>query len=200
MTKALVAYSTTLLSSLLLLPAAAGAATVTFTAANEIAQQNGPVTVDIDVSGFTTVSTFQFTLEWDPGVLSFVSEGNFAGLAQFGGGNFGNASASSGRLTVSWDDPNFFTDGGGVSLANGSTLFSVNFTAVGSTGFHSAIDFTDSIATREVTQQGNPSIFNGISGSVDITPVPEPCVAALGLMALGALGLKSSFGSKRRAI
>src|SRR5215813_2898553 len=88
------------------------AATVTFTAADEIAQQNSTFGLPIDVSGFSTVSSFQFTLTWDPGVLSFDSEGRFANIGGFNSGNFGIGSVSSGSLTVSWDDPNFATDGG----------------------------------------------------------------------------------------
>jgi hypothetical protein len=118
---------------LIFLSAAASlrAATVTFTAANEIAQQNSTFDLPIDVSGFTTVSSFQFTLQWDPGVLSFSSESGFANIGGFSSGNFGISSVSSGKLTVSWDDPNFATDGGGVSLSDGSPLFLINFAAVG---------------------------------------------------------------------
>src|SRR5437762_3307138 len=107
-----------ILSTVLFLSVSARAAsTVTFTAANEIAQQNASLGAPIDVSGFTTVSSFQFTLQWDPGVLTFSSVDSFANIGGFTSGNFGIGSVSSGNLTVSWDDPNFATDGGGVSLS-----------------------------------------------------------------------------------
>src|SRR5436190_6538590 len=169
---------------LFLAPFSLRAATVTFSAANEIAQQNSAFSLPIDVSGFSTVSSFQFTLQWDPGVLTFASEGNFANIGGFTSGNFGTASVSSGKLTVSWDDPNFATDGGGVSLADGSSLFSLNFTATGNTGLHSDVDFVDVPTAREVTIQGNLETFFSVSGGVDVTPVPEPSIAALGCLGL----------------
>jgi hypothetical protein len=174
-----------ILSTLLLLSASARAAsTVTFTAGNEIAQQNASLGVPIDVSGFTTVSSFQFTLQWDPGVLTFQSEVVLTNIGGFTSGSFGTGSVSSGKLTVSWDDPNFATDGGGVSLSDGSSLFFVNFMAVGNTGFHSGIDFVDSPTIREVTVQGGAATFLSVSGAVDVTPVPEPSLAALGLLGI----------------
>lgn len=181
---------------LIFLSAAASlrAATVTFTAANEIAQQNSTFDLPIDVSGFTTVSSFQFTLQWDPGVLSFSSESGFANIGGFSSGNFGISSVSSGKLTVSWDDPNFATDGGGVSLSDGSPLFLINFAAVGNTGLHSDISFVDVPTAREVTVLGNLATFLSVSGGVDVTPVPEPSTAALGLLAFGV----SASGIARR--
>jgi hypothetical protein len=153
------------------------ASTVTFTAGNEIAQQNTSLGAPVDVSGFTTVSSFQFTFQWDPGVLTFMSEADFANIGGFNSGNFGVSSVSSGKLTVSWDDPNFATDGGGVSLSDGSPLFTVNFAAVGNTGLHSSLDFVDVPTGREVTVLGNLATFLSVSGGVDVTPVPEPSAA-----------------------
>jgi hypothetical protein len=180
-----------LVSVLLFFPNLSHAAsTVTFTAENEIAQQNASLGVPVDVSGFTTVSSFQFTLQWDPGVLTFESEGNFANIGGFNSGNFGISSVSSGKLTVSWDDPNFATDGGGVSLSDGSPLFLVNFAAVGNTGLHSSLDFVDVPTAREVTVLGNLATFLSVSGGVDITPVPEPSAAGFSLFFAALAGAR----------
>ena len=176
--------------------AASQAASVTFTASNEIAQQNAALGLPIDVSGFTTVSSFQFTLQWDPTVLSFQSESGFANIGGFNSGNFGISSVSSGTLTVSWDDPNFATDGGGVSLSDGSTLFLINFMTIGNVGAHSNVSFTDNPTGREVTVNANPATFNAVDGGVDIVSVPEPSVAALTF--LGAACLAGGLFGRRK--
>ena len=186
---------------LILATAAHGASSVTFGAGNESAQQNVTVGVPIDVSGFTTVSSFQFTLQWDPAVLSFQSESGFANIGSFNSGNFGINSVGSGLLTVSWDDPNVSTDGGGVSLSDASTLFLINFSTIGNVGAHSDINFTDSPTVREVIVNGvpgTPANFISLPGGVDVVGVPEPSVASLGILAV-ACGAGSLLLRRRQA-
>jgi hypothetical protein len=148
---------------------------VIFDAGDATAPQGYPVIVPITVSGFSGVTTFQFTLSWDFGVLGYSSVGNF-GLAGLDGGNFGYSAANPNWLTVSWDDP----AGLGVSASDGTVVFAVTFTAIGNVGQYSAVDFTDDPTLREVTVSFQPVGFGQVPGRVDITAVPEPVNLALG--------------------
>jgi hypothetical protein len=148
-------------------------------------QPNNLVSVPITVSGFSEVTTFQFTLAWDPAVLQFSSVGNF-GLTGLAGGNFG---AHPDRLGVSWDDPN----GLGVTAGDGTTIFSLNFNVIGGAGQHSSLDFVDDPTPREVTVGFAPVTLEQSSGQVDIAAVPEPenlVLANFGLLLATAAALR----------
>ena len=182
-------FSIGLLSALLMVSPASRAA-VSFTAGspNQTAPQNSVAIVPVTVSGFDNVTSFQFTLVWDPGVITFQSLGSTFGVPGLSSANFGNPAAD--RLTVSWDT---FP---GVSVANGSTLFSVNYTAVGSIGSQTAISFGTSPVAPEVTQNALLSQFVGIPGSLEV--VPEPVNVALSLFACAFLA--SATYKRRHAI
>ncbi|MEL6140972.1 MAG: cohesin domain-containing protein, partial [Bacteroidota bacterium] len=79
------------------------------------------VCVDMEVENFTELSDVQFTLNYDPAVLSFAQTNNF-GLSSVNQSNFTVGPA--GTITFNWSSavPN------GESLADGSTLFSLCFT------------------------------------------------------------------------
>src|SRR5688572_28178927 len=89
----------------LLLAAQASGQTVTFSSGGANPASGAPVNVPVSVSGFAGVTTAQFTLEWSPSILQFVSVGSF-NLSGLSGANFGTTlAASDGKLTFSWDDP-----------------------------------------------------------------------------------------------
>jgi hypothetical protein len=79
-----------------------------------------PVTVHVRVRDFTQVTSLQFTLEWDPTLLTYRSTGQY-GLSGLGAANFGTTMTTSGKLVVSWDDPSAL----GITLPDGSAIFSV---------------------------------------------------------------------------
>src|SRR5688572_2563628 len=128
------------LSSALTVPFQAQAQTVTFSTSSANPNSGAPVTVSVSVAGFTQVTTAQFTLEWSPSVLQFVSVGGF-NLSGLGSANFGTTlAASDGKLTVSWDDP----QAAGVTLSDGTTIFTVQFNAIGANGTSTSVAFGDS--------------------------------------------------------
>jgi hypothetical protein len=134
--------------------------------------------VPVTTAGFTDINNFQFTLTWDPSVITFDSTSNY-GLPGLGVGSFGFLEGRPDRLTVSWDDL-----GSPTTRADGTTLFSVVFNAVGQPGEDSSINFSDDPTPREVTagvgaQEGTIMVFEGVPGMV--TVVPEPINVALGI-------------------
>lgn len=119
--------------------------------------------VIISVTAFKQVTTVQFTLQWDPTILDFLVVTNF-GLAGLGGGNFGTILTLNGRLTFSWDDPS----GVGVTLPDGTTIYSVVFKTKGLAGSSTVIIFTDQPTLREVTVNALKAGFASQNGLVTV--------------------------------
>ena len=106
------------------------------------------VTVDITVADFTDIVSFQYSINWDESVLSFVSVDDINGnLSGFNGNSFGTPDTDGfpeNTITVSWLDPNIE----GVMLADGSVLFSITLMAIANGD--SQILFTNSPVPIEV--------------------------------------------------
>ena len=127
------------------------------------------IRVPVQTSGFTAVSTFQFTLEWNPDVLQFNSLGTSFGVAGLTAGVISTLDAANGRVSVAWNEP----DGGVQTVASGTTLFDMTFTAVGAVGSSTALRFTDSITSREVTVDFAVVSFVGTADPISVIAVPK---------------------------
>lgn len=121
------------------------------------------VTAKITVSGFREVTTTQFSLNWDPAILRFVSVGDF-GVRGLSEDSFGGSFASDGKLAISWDDP----EGVGVTLPDRSTLATVTFEVVGKPGSSSFLRFADVPTLREASVDFNLASFTGKDGQVSV--------------------------------
>jgi hypothetical protein len=110
------------------------------------------VTVPILTSGFSDINVFQYSLHWDPTVA------RFAGVEQqaLAGISFGLTLTNSGTLTVSWDD----ITGQSQTLADGSTLFAINFDLVGAVG-----------TSSQLTMDGNPTLVEAAREDLTVVPV-----------------------------
>ncbi|MBK9335776.1 MAG: hypothetical protein IPM98_03975 [Lewinellaceae bacterium] len=94
------------------------------------------VTVQIQVSDFTDMAGYQFSMSWDPAVLQLQSvTPALPGISVAGNFNIGNAAA--GTLTHLF----FVQDQTPLTLPDDSALFSLNFIAVGAAGTSSLISF-----------------------------------------------------------
>lgn len=137
--------------------------TVNFAASTENAMPGAAVKLWVSASGFTRVTSAQFTLKWNPAVLQYVGTGDF-NLTDLGAGNFGSAQTSQGKLTISWDDASL----AGGTVADGTRLFSVQFTAIGANGTSSTVEFADDPTVREVTVDLAGAQFVRQNGAVTI--------------------------------
>jgi hypothetical protein len=148
-------------------------------------QESDPVAMPITVTNFTDVDSFQFTLEWQPGVLSFSSVTITNTLADLsysagsGSDSFGDADVANGKLTVVW-----FSSA--QDLGDNANLFTVNFTTVGAAGTSSTVAFVDDPVLREVSVNSVAVGFAQLDGNVSV--VPEPMNMALGLFAAAVGG------------
>ncbi len=121
-------------------------------------------TVDITVSDFNDILSFQYSMNWDPNVIQFVSPvsvpGNLNGLSA--SSSFGTNNAANGVLTVSWLDP----DVAGVTLPNQTVIYSLTFNVLTSDG--TDITFGGNPTSIEVVDgDGNAVVFNGEEGIVN---------------------------------
>ena len=132
-------------------------------AGTAIAAQGGSVVIPVQVFGFTNITSFQFSMHWNPAVASFTGIEQY-GLGAMDIGNFNTNPAPSGTLTVSWED----VAGTGVTTTNGSIIFALRFTLVGNAGDVSPVSF-DSVPTlMEVVNDQNAIPVTVATGQVTI--------------------------------
>ncbi len=150
---------------------ALGAApSVTFAVTSQSVDPGASVTVPVVVSSFVNVDTAQFTLTWDPTVLSYVSIGNFNPALHGLSGDFGTNDTLTGvgNLTVAWDE----SSGGVDTLTDGATMFTVTFTAIGAGGSTTAVSFAGTPTAKAVTVNSVDATFVSSNGSVSINSAP----------------------------
>lgn len=136
--------------------------TVSFKIGKTQGNQGEQVCVDVSAKKFEDIVGFQYSLAWDPAVLSFSEVNNF-NLPGLSSTSFGNPSSD--RLTTSWFNP----DLEGTTVPNNTTIYSVCFTIVGSSGTASDLDFTDNPTSIEVFDENFnilPTVFK--SGKVKV--------------------------------
>ena len=106
----------------------------------------GTIEVPLKVSGFDKVTSFQFTLGWNPRLLRFqgLRHGGLTGLES---SNFNLSNTSKGRLVCSWDD----VSGLGQTLGDGSVLLRLQFSVVDTHSAVSPVRFLSAPAGPEIT-------------------------------------------------
>ncbi len=144
---------------------------LTITASDETAASGTELCVDVSVELFDCVVSAQYSMHFDPTVLEYNTINNF-GLPDMNlGGNFGTQNAGSGTLTFSWIDPST----NGVTVPDGTVIYTVCFTAIGSAGQTSPFSFNGNPTIIEITDC-NPGNLNPdfVAGTETIgSPCPE---------------------------
>ena len=106
------------------------------------------VEVDVSISGFSDITSMQFSVNWDSTVLDFVSVGVVEDvLPAFTDKEIGLVEASSGAIRVAWFDNTI----SGISIPDGSKLFTLTFQLIGTEGTSSSITISDSPIVIEFT-------------------------------------------------
>lgn len=147
------------------------------------------VSVPVTVNGFTNISAFSYSMEWDETVLDFDSVGAF-NLAYLDSPDFGSAQQANGIVTTAWID----NDGVGKSRPNGTVIYRVYFTVIGSVGSTSLVQFKDN-PTPIIAAEGFPPVVvatTTIDGSVtrdDTVPPTITCPAAQTVSTAGSTAM-----------
>ncbi len=154
------------------------AAQPTFTVSPQTITANAgdDITVDIVVDGFTNILSFQYSMNWDPTVLDYVSVTNITTLLDgFSMANFGTSNTGSGQLAVSWFDPGV----SGVTLPSGTVLYSLtlhvlntNATTISFSGTPTPIEVIDGGGNSIGLTAQNASVNGGGGGGGGGNPPP----------------------------
>jgi hypothetical protein len=99
----------------------------------------------VRAAGFTDLIGFQFSLRWDPAVLTFVRLDNFQ-LPHLSATNFGVTQADKGVAAVSWIQPSLTA----TSLPHQAPVFDICFTANGPAGTAAKVRFASRPTAFEV--------------------------------------------------
>lgn len=133
------------------------------------------VCVPVVVEDFADILSMQFSVNWDPTVLSITGVQGFNPLMpDLGTTNFGWSANSPfiepGRLTLSWTDNSL----SGLTLADGSILFEVCFDVIGQIGDISELDVTNNPVPIEIIRNADNAQLTLISrpGAVQISSNP----------------------------
>ena len=103
------------------------------------------VSIPVGVTGFDDIISFQGSILFDPAVLSYssISGFNLPGLSI---SSFGLTQTGLGIITYSWYDASLQ----GESLLDSSSLFTLDFFVIGSTGHGSSLSFSNTPTMLEV--------------------------------------------------
>ncbi len=129
------------------------------------------ISLDITVDAFVGIVSMQYSVNWDPAVLQFTSISNInSSLNGLVMSNFGTPpSTNPGVITQSWIDSNL----SGVTVPDGTVIYTINFSVIGSPGGSSLVEFTDSPTPREASNdQGNLVPIDVNNGTITLTGTP----------------------------
>jgi len=129
-------------------------------------QPGDTICLDFVVDDFFAVNDMNFSLNWDPDVLEYVSTENM-NLRGLNGGDFFTENTGTGFLVFTWDEVD------AVLLPDGTRIFSLCFKAIGPVGTSTPVSFVDDPQRIFVstTSNGNAGL-NTSDGTVTILP-PE---------------------------
>ncbi|MFP4664655.1 MAG: cohesin domain-containing protein, partial [Bacteroidales bacterium] len=127
------------------------------------------VQVAVRADGFQDIMAMQGSISFDPAIASFDTISQY-GLDDMAYSNFGTDNAGSGNISFSWNDPNLT----GLSLADDSALFVMQFTLVGNIGDISPVEFINTPTEFEFIDVNYNEVETGlISGQIEIIDLYE---------------------------
>ncbi|MBV6655818.1 MAG: T9SS type A sorting domain-containing protein, partial [Mameliella sp.] len=125
------------------------------------------VCLDITVDNFTDIGSIQFSVNWDTDYLNFEQielSNNLPGLDLASGFNLNLT--DEGTIAMSWFEPSINT----ISLADGSTLFTICFQA-GTQSGTTPVTFSPNPVSIEVTDLENTLPVTLQNGTVEVLPI-----------------------------
>ena len=147
----------------------------------------GNFSIDVTALNFSTIAGVQFTINWDATLYQYTSVSNFNLPIGVAVSNFGVDSVGVGSITFAWTS----SDVNGVSIIDGDTLFSLNFSLLSDAS--SSINFGDVPTIRVafdggafdeipmMTFDGQVSVVDNVPPTI-VCPSPAPVDAPQGLL------------------
>ena len=116
-------------------------AQVTLVAPNKMVRSNDSVVVELRVKTRDTLSTLQFTLTWNPAVLSFGRVDTLGGFPPSAvTDEFGVSNVAQGKLSFVW----ISASNNGLPIVDSLEIFKVVFKAIGANGTNSSVQYASS--------------------------------------------------------
>jgi len=118
------------------------------------------IIVPVGVTGFENIISFQGSIVFDTSVVSFSNISNF-NIPSLSFSNFGLTQTGLGIITYSWYDASLQ----GQTLLDSSSLFTLEFFVIGSTGQSCSINFSSSPTLQEVVDSSlniQTTLYNGV--------------------------------------
>lgn len=135
---------------------------VTFYMSDASSVSNGTITYPIGVSDFQNVLTAQYTISWDPAVVTYQGVQDF-GIRDLDEGSF--HLFEPGKLTFSWNPSDLQPE----TVDDGTVIFNVVFKAIGASGQSTDVSFTDVPTSKEITDgDGNTLGAIYINGKITL--------------------------------
>ncbi|MBI5914867.1 MAG: gliding motility-associated C-terminal domain-containing protein [Bacteroidetes bacterium] len=156
-------------------------------ASDEIGVSGSQVCVDVSVNDFDDIVSMQYTMEFDESKWQYstIQGFNLPGLSI---ANFGTNQAGTGRITISWLDPNAT----GITLPDATVIYQVCLTAIGpnNCGSTTPFQFNSSLTPVEITNGAGMIVpFQGITGDLEICGTAPPPPAGLTITASQETGV-----------
>ena len=154
------------------------------------------VVFEMTVHDFQGLQGFQFTVEWDKDVMSFIGADNL-NLFGLSDQNIGSDLAADGFLTFVWFDPLLM----GANVADGTVICELRFVTTGNVNDTTPLNFTNSITDALVVHQnrsemmpifvdGSTTIGNNSIIGTDVFIEPADCDGtAIGSIDLTVTGI-----------
>ncbi|MBL7814919.1 MAG: gliding motility-associated C-terminal domain-containing protein [Saprospiraceae bacterium] len=136
--------------------------TVQATAAQTVPTQS-KVCLDVSANDFTNIASAQWVTKWDAAVLRFDSISVMNSSIGFTSANF-NSTQASGRLALNWAAASGTTK----TVANGSVLYRVCYTAIGANGTSSTVSFDSAQIYQAVAGSSTRVSMNPVNGTVNV--------------------------------
>ncbi|HZV69183.1 MAG TPA: gliding motility-associated C-terminal domain-containing protein [Saprospiraceae bacterium] len=151
------------------------------------------IDIDFHVDHFSQLVNVQFSVNWDPQILSFKAVKNLnpsvSGLSLSGSFNLTPAFTSQGKFSLAWTEPGVNQ----ITIPDGSLFFTVEFEVVGDPCQSTPVAITDDPTPKEASEDGINDIgLVNHDGQVSI--FGEGCVEDLtvtGNSVIGACGANS---------
>jgi hypothetical protein len=103
------------------------------------------ISMPVYVNSFTDITSMQGSITFDASVISYLNISNF-NLPGLSISSFGTTQTGQGVLTYSWYDASLQ----GVTVADSTQLFAIDFTVIGSSGQNSGVSFSNTPTSLEV--------------------------------------------------
>lgn len=136
-----------------------------FILSQEAPNQGDNFCMDMTVDDFTNILSFEFSISFDPSTLDFDQVTNF-NLTGLSGASFDLSQADNGIITVSWEGEACSPTSTGITLPDGTVIFSLCFDAIGGYGTTASVDITNDPVPIRVTRN------NSCPANIGLIPIP----------------------------